>query len=138
MSDAGAPTLVTNAPGRVVRFGLRTLLILGALLPMLAYAAWSAIRHFASRPEPFVLANTMVGVAETRIRAEFGPPDQDLLGYQSFAAYRPPSLPPGPIRTLIFTTQAPAHRDGALWVWVVQQQGQWICFESIWYDGVVF
>jgi hypothetical protein len=53
--------------------------------------------------------------------------------------YVPPSLPAGPIRTLIFRPCGLLHpAGGTLWVWVVERNGMWVCFESCWFaDGVV-
>jgi hypothetical protein len=106
-------------------------------LPILAYLAWAGYVRFGSEP---VQTNTMVGRTEVQIRASYGQADTDWQGYQSLALYVPPELPPGPIRTLIFHPRGLLHPEGGtLWAWVVERDGEWVCFESCWFaNGVVF
>lgn len=116
----------------------RRRLITGAvLLPVLAYLGWVYYLRFA---EPSVQNNTLVGLTEQQIRASYGDPNSDKPGYEPFALEMPPLLPRGSIRTLIFEPRGLRHPEGGtLWVWVVEQDGRWICFESCWFAAdVVF
>jgi hypothetical protein len=113
-------------------------LVFGAVsLPILAYLGWMGYVRLCSEP---VQSNTLVGRKEHQIRESYGQPNKDLREYQSLALYMPPELPPGPIRTLIFHPRGLLHPEGGtLWVWVVERDGEWVCFESCWYaDSVRF
>jgi hypothetical protein len=82
-----------------------------------------------------VIDNALVGQSEQQISEGEGEPDSDREGYHSLGLYRPPSLPPGAIRTLIFDRR----HGGTLWVWLERREEEWVCFESCWFeDGVQF
>ena len=106
-------------------------------LPFLAYAGWCG---YVRLRNPAVQSNTLVGISEARLHGSYGTPDEDRQGYHSLGLKGPPSLPPGPIRTLIFHPRGLFHPEGGtLWVWVVERNGQWYCFQSCWYaHGVSF
>ena len=116
----------------------RKLLIVAAVvLPALAYSVWAGYARFS---DPAVQDNTLVGRTEPQLLASYGRPDDDRQGYHSLALYVPPALPPGSIRTLIFYPRGLLHPEGGtLWVWLVERDGVWVCFESCWFaDGVEF
>jgi hypothetical protein len=114
----------------------RLLIAMGTLAFVAAIATWYSIRLAG----PSVVTNALVGWSESSIRADYGSPVSDEAGYQSLALYVPPSLPPGPLRSLRFHPRGLFHpRGGTLCVWLVERDGEWVCFESCWYrDGVVF
>jgi hypothetical protein len=108
---------------------------LALLAPVLAYAAWAG---YVRLGRPSVRNDTLVGRTEAQVRASHGEPEQDWTGYQPLALYVPPSLPPGPIRTLVFRPGGLLHPEGGtLWVWVTERDGVWVCFESCWFAGGV-
>jgi hypothetical protein len=114
------------------------MLVLVALaLPIIGFVGWWV---YARLSGPSVVDNALVGQSEAQIRTAYGPPEQDRPGYQPLALYVPPSLPPGPLRSLVFRPRGVLHpRGGTLCVWLVERDGQWVCFESCWFrDGVVF
>jgi hypothetical protein len=116
----------------------RKLLIVAILaLPVLAYVGWAGVARFGGES---VQTDTQVGRTERQLHERYGSPAEDWPGYQSLALYVPPSLPQGPIRTLVFHPRGLLHPEsGTLWVWVVERDGVWVCFESCWFaDGVVF
>ncbi|MBI1372387.1 MAG: hypothetical protein GC159_06450 [Phycisphaera sp.] len=117
----------------------RWISITGVALLVLAggYLTW-ALSVRANREG--VVTNALVGRTEAQVRAEYGEPDTVSQGYQSLGAFMPRSLPEDPIRTLIFYPRGPLHPEGGtLWVWFVEDEGGWRCFESCWFaDGVVF
>ena len=116
----------------------RKLIVVAAVVvPMFAYAGWAGCVRFCG---PAVQNDTFIGRTEPGLRRSFGGPDKDLEGYQSLALSVPPSLPPGRIRTLIFHPRGLLHPEGGtLWLWVVDRDGVWLCFESCWFaDGVAF
>jgi hypothetical protein len=106
-------------------------------LLMFLYVAWAAYLKFGREP---VQTDILVGSSEALIRASYGQPDSDQTGYHSLGLSAPPTLPPGPIRTLIFSPGGLWHPEGGtLWVWLTQRNGEWECFESCWFaDDVVF
>jgi hypothetical protein len=113
------------------------LIVAFVALPVLTYAAWAGFVRFGGES---VQTNTLVGRTEGQIRATYGPPDKEWPGYEPLALYTPPTLPPGPIRTLVFEPRGLQHPEGGtLWVWVTEQDGEWVCFESCWFaDGLMF
>ena len=113
----------------------KRLLIIAVVLTALAYIGWAAYVRLGG---PAVQRNTFVGRTELQLRASFGEPDKDWSGYHSLALYVPAALPPGPIRTLIFHPRGMLHPEGGtLWVWVVERDGAWVCFESCWFAAGV-
>jgi hypothetical protein len=106
-------------------------------IPIIAYGGWCGCVRLCY---PAVEPNTLVGKTESQLRITYGSPDKDWQGYQSLAWDIPPSLPSGPIRTLIFHPCGLFHPEGGtLWVWVTERDGEWVCFESCWFeDGVEF
>src|SRR5262245_37247947 len=115
----------------------KRLVVAVVALPAVAYLAWVGYVRLCCDP---VQLDIMVGRTEGQIRVSYGPPDKDWQGYQSLALYTPPSLPPGPIRTLIFHPHGVFHPEaGTLWVLSTERAGEWVCFESCWFaDGVKF
>jgi hypothetical protein len=113
------------------------LVIAASVLLVLPYTSWVAYVRLFGAP---VQTNTLVGRTEARIRGSYGQPNKDWQGYQSLGLSLPPSLPPGPVRTLIFQPGGFFHPEGGtLWVWLVERDGEWECFESCWFaDGIVF
>jgi hypothetical protein len=87
-----------------------------------------------------VRTNSLLCQTELQIRGDYGKPDNDLQGYNSLGLHYPDAMPRGPIRTLTFQTHGWFfERSGTLWVWVVEYDGEWVCFESCWFAaGVVF
>ena len=116
---------------------LNLLITVAITLPVLAHAYGCGIVRMCG---PAVQSNTFVGTTEAQLKNDYGPPEKDWQGYLSLAHVVPPSLPEGKIRTLIFQPHGLFHpKGGTLWVWVVERDGQWICFESCWFaDGVKF
>jgi hypothetical protein len=107
-------------------------------LPLLAYAGWVGYERFCRHS---VETNTLVGRSEAQIRARYGQADKDWQDYQSLGLSEHPSpRPTGAIRTLIFRPGGLLHPEGGtLWVWLVEREGDWICFKSCWFaDGVKF
>jgi hypothetical protein len=125
---------------RVVRFVKRRHLFLGLGAVALVVAcdfAWVVSVCNSSR---HVQNNTVVGRTESQLRATYGSPTSDDVGYISLGLAKPRELPPGSIRTLRFAPGGLLHPEGGtLVVWLVDENGEWRCFESCWYaDGVVF
>ena len=81
--------------------------------------------HWLARPKAILVAI-------------YGSPDKDWQDYQSLALYVPLTLPQGAIRTLIFAcVVCSTRKEGLLWVWLVDREGEWVCFKSCWFaDGV--
>lgn len=115
----------------------KLLVVAAIVLPVIAYACWVGHVKFHG---PHIQSNILVGTTEVHLRSDYGPPKHEWQGYQPLALSIPPSLPPEPIRTLIFHPQGFLHPEGGtLWVWVSKCDGEWVCFESLWYaDGVQF
>lgn len=115
----------------------RALVIAGVALTLSAYLTWGAYVRYGRES---VQTNTLVGRSEAEIRGNYGHPVRELDGYQALALYVPLSLPSGSIRTLIFHPRGLFHPEGGtLCVWVTEQDGDWMCFESCWFAaGVVF
>jgi hypothetical protein len=115
----------------------KLLVVAASVLLVWTYIGWAGYVRFA---RPAVQSDTFVGRTEQQLRGSYGEPVKDWPGYQSLALYTPPSLPPGPIRTLIFHPYGLPHPEGGtLWAWFVERDGVWICFESCWFaDGVIF
>lgn len=111
------------------------LLIAAVIVPVLAYLCWAGYVWLFG---PAVQSNVLVGSTESRIRESYREPQSDRPGYCALEAYIPPSLPPGPIRTLIFHPHGLLHPEGGeLWVWLEQRDGEWVCFESCWFRADV-
>ena len=89
---------------------------------------------------PRVVNNALVGQTESQVRSAYGEPVSDEVGYKRLGVAQPPSLPPGPIRTLIFHPRGLSHLEGGtLWVWFHQRGADWVCFKSCWFaDGLAF
>ena len=117
----------------------RMTLLIGVVLvlPLLTYAGWVGYVRLC---RPHVQTDTEVGRTEGEIRASYGQPNNDRPGYHPLALSIPPSLPHGSIRTLIFHLHGLLHPEGGtLWVWLVERDGVWVCFESCWFaDSVRF
>jgi hypothetical protein len=113
----------------------KLLLVAAVVLPVLAYLGWAGYVWLGL---PAVQSNVLVGLTESRIRGSYGEPQSDRAGYHALGPDDPPSLPPGPIRTLIFHPHGLLHpAGGELWVWLEQRDGEWICFESCWFRADV-
>jgi hypothetical protein len=104
-----------------------------------AFAGWWLFVRFTG-PMGGVEYNALVGYSEAAIKQRYGAPAGDTTGYQALGIGPEPSLPQGPIRSLTFFPGRLWHpRGGTLEVWLVQQDGQWVCFQSCWYaDDVRF
>jgi hypothetical protein len=116
----------------------RVLFVLAILfLPAAAFAGWWLSVRFSG---PGVVNDALVGQWEAEILNEYGTPVSDSPGYHSLGQYDPPSLPQASIRSLTFRPGILFHpRGGTLVVWLMQQDGSWLCFESCWYaDDVRF
>jgi hypothetical protein len=113
----------------------KLLVVIAVALPVLAYVTWAGYVRFCRDP---VQTDALVGRTEGQVWESYGKPDSDEQGYHSLGAYDPPSLPPGPIRTLIFHPRGLFHPEGGeLWVWVTERDGVWVCFESCWFANDV-
>jgi hypothetical protein len=117
----------------------RRILILSAAVsfPALMFTVWWCSVRFTG---PAVVYDALVGQMEDQIRREYGPPVSDDPGYHSLGAHDPPPLPGPMIRSLAFRPGILFHpKGGTLCVWLVQQDGKWLCFQSCWYaDDVRF
>lgn len=113
----------------------RLLVALALGLSVLAYASWAGYVRLCG---PGVESNARVGRTASQIWNIYGTPDEDMPGYETLGLDKPPSLPSGPIRTLIFKPSGLFHPEsGTLWVWVTKQNGEWVCFESCWFAAGV-
>jgi hypothetical protein len=114
----------------------KRLIAAAVALPVFTYLVWAGCVRLDRES---VSANTLVDRTEGEIRRSYGQPLEDWSGYQPLARHVPPTLPPGSIRTLIFSPDGLFHPEGGtLWVWVVERDGAWVCFESCWFaDGVM-
>jgi hypothetical protein len=116
----------------------RLLLALALFLSAaLTFPAWWCIVRFSG---PGVVNNELVGQLEDAIRSKYGVPVLDEVGYRGLGPNDPPPLPQGAIRSLTFRPGLLLHpKGGTLVVWLVQQNGAWVCFESCWFaDDVKF
>src|SRR5262249_31385657 len=67
---------------------------------------------------PKVWPNALVGKTEAQITHDYGDPEREMSGYAPLGTHQPESLPPGPIRTVIFHPRGVLHPEsGTLWVW---------------------
>ena len=117
----------------------RLLLVLAALIfifPAVVFNGWWFVRFSG----PQVVNNALVGQSEAQIRRAYGAPESDRTGYDGLAGEIPPALPKTPIRSLTFHPGRLFHpKGGTLCVWLTEQDGKWVCFESCWFaDDVVF
>src|SRR5262249_32657804 len=130
--------------GTMKRRGRLAVIVLAGAVGLVALAvAYSALWHLPLPELPDsclpggnceVIDNALVGRPEGQVREAYGEPETDSEGYIALGLYHPPSLPPGPVRTLVFR-----RPQGTLWVWVNRRGGEWVCFESCEFgDGVVF
>ncbi|VTU00258.1 unnamed protein product [Gemmataceae bacterium] len=115
----------------------KRLIAAAVALPLVTYLVRAGCVRFNRES---VQANTLVGRTEGEVRRSYGQPDEDWSGYHPLALDVPRTLPPGPIRTLVFAPRGLLHPEGGtLWVWVAERDGEWVCFESCWFaDGVVY
>ncbi len=106
------------------------------VVPVVAYAIWAG---YARCCRTAVQGDTYVGWTEAEVCGTYGTPDKDWPGCQPLALRMPPPHP-GTIRTLVFHPRGLFHPEGGtLWVWVVERDGQWVCYRSCWFaDGVQF
>jgi len=109
----------------------------GLGVPLLAYAGWL---YYASHYDPAIRNNTFVGGTESQLRERFGEPVTEGTGYRVLGYHVPLALPTGRIRTVVFYPRGWFPPEGGtLWVWLVEHDGEWICFESCWFGaGVTF